>query len=119
MYHEVNDIRAPLRECCLRGQILSCKKHLVERKGAEIGPAHLLGHQQLDERIDIRAQQSSAPGAGYVGIALKVNSLWALVSLPGALIVIRYGVINREERYLEQKFGEQYLSYKAKVRRWI
>ncbi len=55
----------------------------------------------------------------YVGIALKVNSLWPIVSLPGALIVIRYGVINREERYLERKFGEQYLSYKAKVRRWI
>jgi protein-S-isoprenylcysteine O-methyltransferase Ste14 len=55
----------------------------------------------------------------YTGIVLRVNSLWALLSLPGALIVIRYGVINREERYLEQKFGEQYLSYKAKVRRWI
>ncbi len=47
------------------------------------------------------------------GIALLVNSWWALVSLPGALIVIRYGVINREERYLERTFGEQYLSYKA------
>jgi len=55
----------------------------------------------------------------YAGIALMVNSLWAIVLLPGALIVIRYGVINREERYLERKFGEQYLSYKAKVRRWI
>lgn len=55
----------------------------------------------------------------YTGIALMVNSLWAITSLPGALIMIRYGVINREERYLEQKFGQQYLSYKAKVRRWI
>ena len=55
----------------------------------------------------------------YAGIALMVNSLWAIILLPGALIVIRYGVINREERYLERKFGEQYLSYKAKVRRWI
>jgi protein-S-isoprenylcysteine O-methyltransferase Ste14 len=55
----------------------------------------------------------------YAGIALMVNSLWAIVLLPGALIVIRYGVINREERYLERTFGEQYLSYKAKVRRWI
>ena len=55
----------------------------------------------------------------YTGIALMVNSLWAILLLPGALIVIRYGVINREERYLEQKFGEQYLGYKAKVRRWM
>ncbi len=55
----------------------------------------------------------------YAGIALLVNSLWALLFLPGALIVIRRGVIDREERYLERKFGEQYLGYKARVRRWI
>jgi len=55
----------------------------------------------------------------YAGIALMVNSLWAILLLPGALIMIRYGVINREERYLERTFGEQYLSYKAKVRRWV
>jgi protein-S-isoprenylcysteine O-methyltransferase Ste14 len=55
----------------------------------------------------------------YTGIAFMVNSLWAIFLLPGAVIVMRYGVINREERYLEQKFGEDYLTYKAKVRRWI
>jgi protein-S-isoprenylcysteine O-methyltransferase Ste14 len=55
----------------------------------------------------------------YAGIALLVNSLWAIILLPGVLLLIRIGVINREERYLEQKFGEKYLSYKAKVRRWI
>jgi protein-S-isoprenylcysteine O-methyltransferase Ste14 len=55
----------------------------------------------------------------YADIALMVNSLWAILLLPGALIMIRYGVINREERYLERTFGEQYLSYKAKVRRWV
>lgn len=55
----------------------------------------------------------------YAGIALVVNSLWPILLLPGALIMIRYGVINREERYLERTFGEQYLSYKAKARRWV
>jgi protein-S-isoprenylcysteine O-methyltransferase Ste14 len=55
----------------------------------------------------------------YAGIALVVNSLWPILLLPGALIMIRYGVINREERYLERTFCEQYLSYKAKVRRWV
>jgi protein-S-isoprenylcysteine O-methyltransferase Ste14 len=35
------------------------------------------------------------------------------------LLVIQRGVIGREERYLEEKFGEEYLSYKEQVRRWI
>jgi protein-S-isoprenylcysteine O-methyltransferase Ste14 len=35
------------------------------------------------------------------------------------VLVIRYGVVAREEAYLERKFGEQYLDYKARVRRWL
>ena len=53
----------------------------------------------------------------YTGIALLANALWALLLLPVVLVVMIYGVIKREERYLERKFGEQYLSYKDKVRR--
>jgi protein-S-isoprenylcysteine O-methyltransferase Ste14 len=55
----------------------------------------------------------------YTGIASLANALWAILFLPVALLVIRRGVIEREERYLERKFGEEYLSYKAQVRRWI
>jgi protein-S-isoprenylcysteine O-methyltransferase Ste14 len=33
--------------------------------------------------------------------------------------VLQKGVIDREEAYLEQKFGDKYLRYKIKVRRWI
>jgi len=55
----------------------------------------------------------------YAGIAALRNALWAIVLLPVALLVIQRGVIEREERYLERKFGEEYLSYKARVRRWI
>jgi protein-S-isoprenylcysteine O-methyltransferase Ste14 len=55
----------------------------------------------------------------YAGIAGLVNALWAILLLPVALFVIRRGVIEREERYLEGKFGEEYLRYKARVRRWI
>jgi protein-S-isoprenylcysteine O-methyltransferase Ste14 len=55
----------------------------------------------------------------YAGIATRTNALWAIVLLPVALLVIQRGVIEREERYLEGKFGEEYLSYKAQVRRWI
>ncbi len=55
----------------------------------------------------------------YAGIASMVNALWAMLLLPVALIVINRGVIDREEEYLERRFGEEYVSYKKKVRRWI
>jgi protein-S-isoprenylcysteine O-methyltransferase Ste14 len=55
----------------------------------------------------------------YTGISSLVNALWAILLLPVALLVIQRGVIEREERYLERKFGEEYIRYKAQVRRWI
>ncbi len=55
----------------------------------------------------------------YVGIALCTNALWPLLFLLPLLIVIQRGVIEREEQYLELKFGEDYRRYKARVRRWI
>ena len=53
------------------------------------------------------------------GIALMVNSAWMLAGLVPAAVVLRYGVIAREERYLERKFGEQYRHYLGRVRRWL
>ena len=44
----------------------------------------------------------------YTGIASLANALWAILFLPAALAVIRRGVIEREERYLERKFGDAY-----------
>jgi protein-S-isoprenylcysteine O-methyltransferase Ste14 len=55
----------------------------------------------------------------YAGISSLANALWAILLLPATLLVIQRGVIEREERYLERKFGEEYLSYKGRVRRWI
>lgn len=55
----------------------------------------------------------------YLGVALLVNALWPLVLIVPLLAVIRWGVVRREEMYLEEKFGETYLAYKARVRRWI
>jgi protein-S-isoprenylcysteine O-methyltransferase Ste14 len=55
----------------------------------------------------------------YAGIALIANAPWALVPLPVAIAVIDRGVIAREERYLERKFGTAYLTYKRRVRRWL
>jgi len=55
----------------------------------------------------------------YAGIAIAANAPWALAPLPVALIVIDRGVIAREERYLERKFGRPYVEYKRRVRRWL
>lgn len=55
----------------------------------------------------------------YTGLASLANALWAILLMPVALLVIQHGVIEREERYLEHKFGEEYLRYRAQVRRWI
>ena len=55
----------------------------------------------------------------YAGISVRLNALWAALLLPLVLAVIERGVIEREERYLERKFGEEYIRYKAQVRRWI
>jgi protein-S-isoprenylcysteine O-methyltransferase Ste14 len=55
----------------------------------------------------------------YIGIALLVNTLWPLLLLPVVQNVMRQGVIEREERYLERKFGQEYLAYKERVPRWI
>jgi protein-S-isoprenylcysteine O-methyltransferase Ste14 len=55
----------------------------------------------------------------YTGIAVLRNALWAILLLPLVVYVIQREVIEREERYLERTFGEEYLAYKARVRRWV
>ena len=55
----------------------------------------------------------------YCGIAIYANSLWLVFLLPVLFIGLERGVVVREEKYLEGKFGEEYLEYKKKVRRWI
>ena len=55
----------------------------------------------------------------YAGIAVLRNALWAILLLPVVVYVIQREVIGREERYLERTFGEEYLAYKAQVRRWL
>jgi protein-S-isoprenylcysteine O-methyltransferase Ste14 len=55
----------------------------------------------------------------YAGTAILRNALWAILLLPLVVYVIQREVIEREERYLERTFGEEYLAYKRRVRRWV
>jgi protein-S-isoprenylcysteine O-methyltransferase Ste14 len=56
---------------------------------------------------------------GLIGLAIAFDSLSILAALVLFYLVIRYGVIGREEAYLERKFGDVYLGYKSRVRRWL
>ncbi len=55
----------------------------------------------------------------FLGTALATNALWALVLLPLAVALVTVGAIYPEERYLKERFGQEYLDYKARVRRWL
>ncbi len=55
----------------------------------------------------------------HLGLGFGIGGLYSIASLVPALAVMHYGVIQREEAYLERKFGEEYLEFKAQVRRWL
>ncbi len=54
-----------------------------------------------------------------LGLGVWANSAWLVGMLIPTLVLMSYGVIAREERYMTQKFGEEYLRYRASARRWI
>lgn len=56
--------------------------------------------------------------AMYLGITNLVNTIWPLLLLPVTLLALTRGVIEREERYLEEKFGDEYRRYTQQVGRW-
>ena len=55
----------------------------------------------------------------YAAIGNAVRSPWILILALPLAIVIRYGVVAREEAYLESRFGDAFRDYKARVRRWL
>lgn len=55
----------------------------------------------------------------YLGLGLLFATPWILLLAVPLLVVMQVGVIKREERYLERRFGEDYRRYKAQVRRWL
>jgi len=55
----------------------------------------------------------------YLGIGVTADSVWVLLLCIPTLGVMQLGVIRREERYLERKFGQAYLNYRRAVRRWV
>jgi len=56
---------------------------------------------------------------GCIGFAIILTNMWILLLTPVCAWVLHRFAILPEEAYLERKFGEKYLSYKRKVRRWL
>jgi len=53
------------------------------------------------------------------GLAVAFDTLWLLAALVAFIAIVRFGVVAREEAYLDRKFGAAYRDYKARVRRWL
>lgn len=55
----------------------------------------------------------------YLGISCLIGNWWNIILFPLLLLLIQEYMIKREEKYLERRFGQVYLDYKSKVRRWL
>ena len=55
----------------------------------------------------------------YIGLSLLMGMAWPILLLPVVLLSLFALVIRREERYLDDAFGEEYAAYRGRVRRWL
>jgi protein-S-isoprenylcysteine O-methyltransferase Ste14 len=55
----------------------------------------------------------------YLGITCLIGNWWNIILFPLLLLIVQEYVIKNEEKYLDRAFGQEYLDYKNKVRRWL
>lgn len=55
----------------------------------------------------------------YLGLTCLLGNWWNLILLPLLLVMIQKYVVKNEEKYLEREFGQEFIDYKLKVRRWL
>lgn len=55
----------------------------------------------------------------YMGIAFLFGNWWDIILAPALFFILQEYVVKREEKYLERRFGADYMDYKRKVRRWL
>jgi protein-S-isoprenylcysteine O-methyltransferase Ste14 len=55
----------------------------------------------------------------YLGLALLFGSWWPLALCPLVIIAVRQLAVRPEEQYLMQRFGQTYIDYQSRVRRWL
>ncbi|MGD0581517.1 MAG: isoprenylcysteine carboxylmethyltransferase family protein [Bacteroidales bacterium] len=55
----------------------------------------------------------------YIGLTCSIGNWWNVILLPLLILIVQEYIIKREEKYLDLEFGQQYVEYKRKVRRWL
>ena len=55
----------------------------------------------------------------YLGLGLLVPTFWGLTLFPAAVLLLLWGAIRPEERFLHERFGVRYDDYARRVRRWL
>jgi len=100
-------------------QILSAE-NVVARDDRHLGDGE--AHDVIDSVFEVRDLPLRAKKFEDVRLGdrnIDAFDVWLLMTLVPFALVIRYGVIAREEAYLERKFGDVYRRYRARVRRWL
>jgi protein-S-isoprenylcysteine O-methyltransferase Ste14 len=57
-------------------------------------------------------------GLFVLGIAFALASDWLFLLLPFGALIVHFGVVRREERYLSARFGDDYRAYRERVPRY-
>src|ERR1700733_16172482 len=55
----------------------------------------------------------------YLGLTCLIGNWWNIILLPLLFLIIQEYIIKKEEKYLLRKFGQEYIDYSHRVRRWI
>lgn len=55
----------------------------------------------------------------YLGGTLLAGSWWPVIVVPLVLAIVLRLAVRPEERYLTERFGDEYATYQRQVRRWL
>jgi protein-S-isoprenylcysteine O-methyltransferase Ste14 len=99
--------------------LMQSAKRAFQQLGTEVKP--WLPSTQIVASGPYRRMRNPMYVAGVLiiaGLAIALASDWILVMLVPTAVVLHYGVVLREERYLERKFGDAYRQYREAVPRY-
>lgn len=92
----------------------------ILRHGTTVVPHHAVSALVTSGPYRIsRNPMYAGLSVGYVGAAFWVGSWWPLLALPLILPAVQMWVILPEERYLAERFGAAFMTYRESVRRWF